>query len=616
VSATEIRDLASGDLWQDSLQRSRRRRRLAADGRREHNRKKTASLAVSAAVVAAPAWPSVAGGARLLSKADTADGVKPREGRERVLLSFGDRTPAVASLQRKLRILEDGIFGPQTEAAVRAYQKRLRLPVTGDVDVRTWLTLFPNDAIVATSSTGSGGEPGWSAVTTQPAGGAAPAATGPASLAVSTNGGPLTRTSERGAQSPRKAKKKAKAASLLPGLQDPPADSGGEEPTPTEPAVQRPPAGAPGPVGGTPPSSAPVPAPPARPRPRPLAPLAPGGSFNDMIEAMIRAANRIDRARYSYRWGGGHNSRFTGPYDCSGAVSAVLHAAGLLKSPMVSGGFTRWGAPGKGAVTIYANASHVYMSIRGRFFGTSRSNPGGGAGWFNGAPRKGFVVVHVPFERMKPRKRVRTRAHAVVPPRKRAGKLRMPSNGKRWAPVGDSVTGGATMGAPAAPAPPAASPAPVTPAPAPAPAPVAAPVPGAPTGQAPAAPAQPSPAPLRLPIEVKVPHVPVAPATPQVPSSGQGSTPPPPSGSAPSGPAPTAGPAPSAQAPAPAAPGSSGTPAQPSGAPPAASPPAAAPAPSSSEGPVAELGNKAVAGAGEAVEKVTSQPVGTAEGTE
>src|SRR5205823_5815289 len=57
--------------------------------------------------------------------------------------------------------------------------------------------------------------------------------------------------------------------------------------------------------------------------------------------------------------------------------------------------------PGKGAVTIYANASHVYMSINGHYFGTSGSNPGGGAGWFSGGPRPGFVVVHVPFERMK-----------------------------------------------------------------------------------------------------------------------------------------------------------------------------------------------------------------------
>ena len=43
----------------------------------------------------------------------------------------------------------DDIFGPETEAAVRALQQREALPVTGKVDARTWLTLFPHDAIIA-----------------------------------------------------------------------------------------------------------------------------------------------------------------------------------------------------------------------------------------------------------------------------------------------------------------------------------------------------------------------------------------------------------------------------------------------------------------------------------
>jgi hypothetical protein len=32
-------------------------------------------------------------------------------------------------------------------------------------------------------------------------------------------------------------------------------------------------------------------------------------------------------------------------------------------------------------VTIYANAKHVLMEINGHFWGTSATNPGGGAGW-------------------------------------------------------------------------------------------------------------------------------------------------------------------------------------------------------------------------------------------
>ena len=137
-----------------------------------------------------------------------------------------------------------------------------------------------------------------------------------------------------------------------------------------------------------------------------------------MIRAMIRMANRIDAKRYPYRWGGGHNASFSGPYDCSGAVSAVLRAAGLVDRPMVSGEYMRWGAPGKGAVTIYANAGHVYMSILGRFFGTTGMNPGGGAGWFPGAPRAGFAVVHVPFSKFKFKGNTKTRVKKLASSRK------------------------------------------------------------------------------------------------------------------------------------------------------------------------------------------------------
>src|SRR4051795_5277331 len=60
------RDLASTELWDESLDRSRRRRELAAQGRREMARKKQASAAVSAAMVmtqTAPAFAAaVAGG--------------------------------------------------------------------------------------------------------------------------------------------------------------------------------------------------------------------------------------------------------------------------------------------------------------------------------------------------------------------------------------------------------------------------------------------------------------------------------------------------------------------------------------------------------------------------
>jgi cell wall-associated NlpC family hydrolase len=103
------------------------------------------------------------------------------------------------------------------------------------------------------------------------------------------------------------------------------------------------------------------------------------------IQAAIAAGNAIHT--YPYHWGGGHRSFTDTGYDCSGAVSYVLHAAGLLASPMTSGGFAlSWGAPGKGRwITVYGNASHVYMVVAGLRYDTSsggdRWNQGSGPRW-------------------------------------------------------------------------------------------------------------------------------------------------------------------------------------------------------------------------------------------
>ena len=49
------------------------------------------------------------------------------------------------------------------------------------------------------------------------------------------------------------------------------------------------------------------------------------------IQAAIAAGNAIHT--FPYVWGGGHRSFTDTGYDCSGAVSYVLHAAGMLSSP-------------------------------------------------------------------------------------------------------------------------------------------------------------------------------------------------------------------------------------------------------------------------------------------
>lgn len=110
-------------------------------------------------------------------------------------------------------------------------------------------------------------------------------------------------------------------------------------------------------------------------------PASQAGGTADVYTAR---ANRIDSWQKPYLWGGGHGGKVSlskpQPLDCSGAVSAVL---GI--DPRVSGQFQSWGRPGRApggrGVTIYSNAEHVLMEIDGRFWGTSKSNPGGGAGW-------------------------------------------------------------------------------------------------------------------------------------------------------------------------------------------------------------------------------------------
>ncbi|MGB9780748.1 LysM peptidoglycan-binding domain-containing protein [Caldanaerobacter sp.] len=63
-------------------------------------------------------------------------------------LKLGDRGPFVVNLQARLKSLGfdpgpiDGIFGPRTEAAVKAYQQSRGLPSTGIVDEMTWNALL------------------------------------------------------------------------------------------------------------------------------------------------------------------------------------------------------------------------------------------------------------------------------------------------------------------------------------------------------------------------------------------------------------------------------------------------------------------------------------------
>jgi hypothetical protein len=111
--------------------------------------------------------------------------------------------------------------------------------------------------------------------------------------------------------------------------------------------------------------------------------LAPASAPRQVRKA-IAAGNRIHTRPYI--WGGGHRRFKSRGYDCSGAVSYVLHAAGLLRSPLSSGPLMTWGSPGLGSwITVYANRSHAWMTVAGLRFDTSGAgeslNQGSGPRW-------------------------------------------------------------------------------------------------------------------------------------------------------------------------------------------------------------------------------------------
>lgn len=82
------------------------------------------------------------------------------------------------------------------------------------------------------------------------------------------------------------------------------------------------------------------------------------------VKRAIWAANQLYRKPYIF--GGGHKSFVDRGYDCSGTVSYALGAAGLLRSPISSSEFRRFGERGRGKwITIYARSNHTYAIIAG-----------------------------------------------------------------------------------------------------------------------------------------------------------------------------------------------------------------------------------------------------------
>jgi hypothetical protein len=87
------------------------------------------------------------------------------------------------------------------------------------------------------------------------------------------------------------------------------------------------------------------------------------------VQQVIAAGNGI--AHLPYRFGGGHGTFEDNAYDCSGSLSFVFAAAGLLNTTVTSGQLMSWGKPGPGRwLTVFAAPGHTFMYIAGLRFDT------------------------------------------------------------------------------------------------------------------------------------------------------------------------------------------------------------------------------------------------------
>ena len=88
------------------------------------------------------------------------------------------------------------------------------------------------------------------------------------------------------------------------------------------------------------------------------------------VQRAIWAGDAIRSKPYVY--GGGHGAWISSGYDCSGSVSYVLHAAGLIRISMDSSQMMDWGSAGLGQwMTVYANPGHAFIEIAGIRLDTS-----------------------------------------------------------------------------------------------------------------------------------------------------------------------------------------------------------------------------------------------------
>jgi peptidoglycan hydrolase-like protein with peptidoglycan-binding domain len=111
------------------------------------------------------------------------------------------------------------------------------------------------------------------------------------------------------------------------------------------------------------------------------------------VARVIAAGDEI--ATRPYVWGGGHGSFQSSGYDCSGSVSYALHGGGLLSSPEDSSELESYGEAGPGReITIYANAEHAFMVVDGKRFDTIAQQETGTRWAGSVGDTSGYVARH------------------------------------------------------------------------------------------------------------------------------------------------------------------------------------------------------------------------------
>jgi peptidoglycan hydrolase-like protein with peptidoglycan-binding domain len=370
----EARDLAAQDLWELSLGRSRARRR-AVELRfvPAGTRAKRVSLGALAALTVGPTASLADGQATLTPGAPNPE--PPTTTEHNIVLSVESEGRQVELLQQAVGgIKVDGIFGPETEEAVRAFQASSGLTVDGIVGPTTSAALrgqapakaslaaVPRDVAAVASPEG----------TSEPGGGHAVARL-QAALQLQADGdfGPETEAAIRRLQARHgltvdgvvgAATWSVIGVSGESTLHPPHAalsvrsssGSGGSSNSPTS--------------GGE-------------------------GESSGVVARVIAAGDEIASRPYVY--GGGHGSFQSSGYDCSGSVSYALHGGGLLSSPEDSTGLESYGEAGPGKhITVYANAGHAYMVVDGKRFDTVAQQETGTRWSSSTTSAAGYVARH------------------------------------------------------------------------------------------------------------------------------------------------------------------------------------------------------------------------------